>query len=265
MALATPLPGILQFITSLVDASNAPVSADALSSLRDKVVLLYFSAAWCPPCRQFAPLLAKYAESHKDELVVVYVSNDHDARQFNGNLKKPFLAVPYDDLKTRQILSTALEIASIPTLAVAEPGTGMICSFQGREEVFYHVTRKTEDPIKAWVGKGAAGNIAEQEEEMKKREAEEKASGCLNRHGAKEHGNGRQTRKIRWTRIVRVVGSGALFTIPNIAHGTRTTLERGTGSNSGPRWFPLTGLANDSLPFLFLSILLSNFNAFNLI
>ncbi|KAI9007848.1 thioredoxin-like protein [Hyaloraphidium curvatum] len=168
-----PLPGILQFITSLVDGDGKPVPADVLDSLRDKAVGLYFSALWCPPCRQFAPMLADYASARSKDLAIVYVSNDHSEPEFLKNIAgKPFLAVPYADLRARQILSTALEIASIPTLAVCEPGTGLVVSFGGREEVTYHKMRRAEDPLAKWVGKGAKGNLEEQEEERKRKEAE---------------------------------------------------------------------------------------------
>lgn len=30
---------------------------NAAEHLKDKVVVLYFSAHWCPPCRQFTPVL----------------------------------------------------------------------------------------------------------------------------------------------------------------------------------------------------------------
>jgi nucleoredoxin len=44
---------------NLFRADGTAVSADqALSS--KKVVLFYFSAHWCPPCRAFTPLLKDF-------------------------------------------------------------------------------------------------------------------------------------------------------------------------------------------------------------
>merc|ERR1712018_1123372 len=47
-----------------------------------KVIALYFSAHWCPPCRQFTPILKSAYEDYKsshssnNKLSVVFVSGD---------------------------------------------------------------------------------------------------------------------------------------------------------------------------------------------
>ena len=55
-----------------------------LDELKDNVVGLYFSAAWCSPCRQFTPLLAKtYAELRKrgTKFQVVFLSSDSNEEE----------------------------------------------------------------------------------------------------------------------------------------------------------------------------------------
>lgn len=50
--------------------------------LKNKVVALYFSAMWCPPCRAFTPKLKEYYEALKNagkNFEVVFVSRDRDA------------------------------------------------------------------------------------------------------------------------------------------------------------------------------------------
>lgn len=111
-------------------------------------------------------------------MAIVYVSNDHDQRQFNRNIAgKPFYSIPYTDLKTRQMLSTALQVASIPTLAITEPGTGLVVSFQGREQIFYHKRNKQPDPLEGWIGLGAEGNLLEQAKEKEEKAKAEAAGG----------------------------------------------------------------------------------------
>lgn len=39
--------------------------ADIEAHLKNKVVALYFSAHWCPPCRQFTPILKVSQATHK--------------------------------------------------------------------------------------------------------------------------------------------------------------------------------------------------------
>jgi len=59
-------------------ATGEAILAD--DALADKeVILYYFSAHWCPPCRSFSPVLAEiYAELTKEEepLEVIFVSED---------------------------------------------------------------------------------------------------------------------------------------------------------------------------------------------
>ena len=50
--------------------------------LKDKTVLVYFSAHWCPPCRRFTPELVKVYDEWKaaeKPVEVVFVSSDQDA------------------------------------------------------------------------------------------------------------------------------------------------------------------------------------------
>lgn len=41
-----------------------------------KKALIYFTAAWCAPCRQFGPVLAKEAEARGLSVIKVDIDND---------------------------------------------------------------------------------------------------------------------------------------------------------------------------------------------
>ncbi len=101
---------------------------DTDSLLSGKVVLFYFSAHWCGPCRQFTPQLASLYKSAKQnadnlgkKLEVVFCSADHDEAEFDSYYKDhPWLAVPYQ-WEQRERLMGAFGVKGIPQLSVVKP------------------------------------------------------------------------------------------------------------------------------------------------
>ena len=55
------------------------------SKCQGKHIALYFSAHWCPPCKQFTPVLAelyKKLQASGTDLEIIYVSLDRTPDQF---------------------------------------------------------------------------------------------------------------------------------------------------------------------------------------
>jgi nucleoredoxin len=86
----------------LVFQDGSKVSAD--EHLADKVVLLYFSASWCGPCRHFTPKLKEFyaelkAQGHS-QLEVVFVSMDRSAEEqaeYFRDMHGPWARLEFDD------------------------------------------------------------------------------------------------------------------------------------------------------------------------
>ena len=86
----------------LLARSQEPVT-DVEESLRGKIVGIYFSAGWCPPCRDFTPLLAEvYQEVGERKLPfeVIFVSCDkrkEDMLKYMEGLHGDWLCLPFGD------------------------------------------------------------------------------------------------------------------------------------------------------------------------
>ena len=114
----------------LVPKGTTPVSE--LSSR--KVVGLYFSARWCPPCREFTRKLAEaYRKIRADaKFEVVFVSNDHSKEAFASYRDEmPWLALPFAERKVRKTLSERFQVSSMPALVLLDGKTGAVLSKDG--------------------------------------------------------------------------------------------------------------------------------------
>jgi len=101
-----------------------------------KVVALYFSAHWCPPCRSFTPRLASALASGRfPQLAVVFVSSDRDPASFQSYYNEmPWLAVPYESMQ-RQMLGGQFQVRGIPSLMILDSQTGRQISANGTSDV----------------------------------------------------------------------------------------------------------------------------------
>jgi len=122
------------FPEQLTNAEGEKVSLDHLAG---KVVGIYFSAHWCPPCRQFTPMLADFYKRVKGEgkkFEIVFVSQDMDNYAFRGYLDQmPWLAVPYRDARARANLGSRFGMRGIPMLKILSPHGEVVCQDGVRE------------------------------------------------------------------------------------------------------------------------------------
>ena len=113
--------------STLLRKANDPISlADALGG--KEFILLYASASWCGPCKQYSPMLSKWYQSlgSNKTVEVVFLSADHDESGFQGYYSHmPWLAVDYEE-DTREELMGYIKTRGIPQLAVLDGRTGRI-------------------------------------------------------------------------------------------------------------------------------------------
>ena len=112
------------------------VSTDELGG---KIIGIYFSAHWCPPCKAFTPKLVQF---HKDmtekgkPFEIVFVSSDRsesDMYSYMEEMDMPWLALPFGD-DHKQSLSKKYGIRSIPTLIIID-AKGNTITTGGRGQV----------------------------------------------------------------------------------------------------------------------------------
>lgn len=124
------------------------VSEVSASSLESNLVLLYFSASWCPPCRQFTPLLVdfynKVNAQHKAAEIIL-VSADRTQEDFQKYFEKmPWLAVPFEEETIRASLAQKCQVTTIPNLSLMDSQGNPV------KEVRYDVAEKPNEALDLW-------------------------------------------------------------------------------------------------------------------
>jgi len=91
-----------------------------LKELNKKIIGLYFSASWCPPCRKFTPMLSTFYEDiieYYDDIEIIYISSDKTNNEFNEYWEEmTFSALPYIDREKKEELIKLYEVKQIPAL-----------------------------------------------------------------------------------------------------------------------------------------------------
>ncbi|MCE5278204.1 MAG: thioredoxin-like domain-containing protein [Planctomycetaceae bacterium] len=121
------------FPDGLVDAAGKKVSLD---QLKGKVVGIYFSAHWCPPCRAFTPKLVEFRDKNDANFEVVFVSADRTAdakTKYMTEAQMKWPSVPFAAKSAKALMSTH-QVRGIPMLVILSPG-GKVISKNGRGEV----------------------------------------------------------------------------------------------------------------------------------
>ncbi len=101
-----------------------------------KIVGIYFSAHWCPPCRAFTPQLAEAYKAMKEagnDIEIIFASFDQTEADFAGYFKDmPWLAFPHGDARIKSN-SDEYGVSGIPCLVIFKDGT--LLTKEGRGDV----------------------------------------------------------------------------------------------------------------------------------
>jgi len=110
------------------------------SALQEKKIIgIYFSAHWCPPCRLFTPVLAEFYNdllSNGEPFEIVFVSSDKSPEELMKYLKEchgDWLAVQHGTVLS-QDLKKRFQVSGIPTLVIINRD-GDVITRNGRSEV----------------------------------------------------------------------------------------------------------------------------------
>ncbi|XP_024943875.1 nucleoredoxin-like [Cephus cinctus] len=112
---------------------------DALREIR--YLGLYFTAAWCPPCQIFLPLLKSvYERTREAELKfeIIYIPSDYDEDNMLECFTTkhgPWYAIPAG--RVAEALRKKYHVISLPTLIILDKN-GQVMTKNGRIEIEEH-------------------------------------------------------------------------------------------------------------------------------
>jgi nucleoredoxin len=78
-----------------------------LKDLSGKIIGLYFSAHWCPPCRMFTPKLVEFYKKHSStkNFEIIFLSSDNNEASFNEYYSTmPWLSLAFEERQLKVFL-----------------------------------------------------------------------------------------------------------------------------------------------------------------
>nr|ALS04311.1 nucleoredoxin-like protein 2 [Acartia pacifica] len=132
----------------LVKMDGSSHAADEVMADKE-LILFYFSAHWCPPCKQFTPMLKDFYDEISDEGVeVVFVSSDRSSADMLSYMKEShgdWLATEHNS-SVANSLKQKYDISGIPTLVVCKKD-GTVITKDGRRVV---MSQPPAQAVKTW-------------------------------------------------------------------------------------------------------------------
>ncbi|CAD6194701.1 unnamed protein product [Caenorhabditis auriculariae] len=129
---------------------------DAGTHLNNKIVVLYFSASWCRPCRSFTPLLKEFYDTMQHlnkEIEVVLVSRDYMRFQLQDYYEKhgcSWAIMPLWHEKVKELFDV-YNVKELPTCRViTDDGTCIVQNARQEVEEFSHKQRRPEELYAKW-------------------------------------------------------------------------------------------------------------------
>lgn len=119
------------------------------ASTSDKIVGLYFSAAYCPSCTIFTPKLQSiYPLLREHDIEIIFVASDKTEEAFDAyHADHPWPAIDYDD-EIRSELRKLYDIKTIPALVFLDQ-EGNVVEASGR-----NLVANSENPMSIINGLG---------------------------------------------------------------------------------------------------------------
>lgn len=120
-----------------IEFENTKGEAVSFETLEGKTLGFYFSAHWCPPCRQFTPGLVEFRNQNADDFEVIFVSfdnSDEEKKTYMSEAKMPWLTVPGAKNRETNALAETFGVKGYPTLIIIGPD-GKLITPNGRADV----------------------------------------------------------------------------------------------------------------------------------
>jgi len=86
--------------------------------MEGKFVMIDFWATWCGPCRNAIPKINEWAEKYKDQMVVIGLSDEPEAKVLA--MKTPVMEY-YSAIDTQKRLKNIYEVSGIPHIVLIDP------------------------------------------------------------------------------------------------------------------------------------------------